>query len=181
MWWWRLFRHGTMMCGYLMPDGGLKQKVFFGVWRWKSENWDGEDETMWQLSENHWSNVGRLGVGLGRGCRLAILLDGLWGVPYIGLQVGFTQMSPFIEHWTHHNWTLSFIFNCMLMSIFLYLDNWVLNTNILNFLPKVPQQWPRLPLPLWLYRWGNTVRVVSTICKIMISIFKIIIISIISQ
>ena len=40
MWWWRLFRHGTMICGYLMPDGGLKQKVFFGVWRRKSENWE---------------------------------------------------------------------------------------------------------------------------------------------
>ena len=77
--------------------------------------------------------------------------------------------------------TMIGLYICMLMYICLYLDNWVLNTNILNFLPKVPQQWPRLPLPLWLYRWGNTFRVVSAICKIMIFIFKIIIISIISQ
>ena len=164
MWWWRLFRHGTMICGYLMPDGGLKQKVFFGVWRRKSENW----ETGKMKPCGSWVRIFEaMSVDSVSVWDEDAALQSCWmdceAFPTSAYRLDSRKWVLFIEHWPHHNWTLSFIFNCMLMSIFLYLDNWVLNTNILNFLPKVPQQWPRLPLPLWLYRWGNTFRVVSTI------------------
>ena len=109
MWWWRLFRHGTMICGYLMPDGGLKQKVFFGVWRRKSENW----ETVKMKPCGSWVRIFEaMSVDSVSVWDEDAALQSCWmdceAFPTSAYRLDSRKWAPFIEHWTHHNWTLYF-------------------------------------------------------------------------